>query len=146
MTDIATVWIAADGQGDWAISMGALASGSDLASAVLISLFTDRQATADDDLPDTTGDRRGWWADVGQAVAIGSRLWLLNREKLTDDVAKKAVIYAKEALAWMIDDGIATAIDVAPTVERNRLDLVVTITRAGGAESFRYAWAWSQVQ
>ena len=146
MTDIATVWIAADGQGDWAISNGALASGTDLASAVLISLFTDRQATADDDLPDTTGDRRGWWGDVDQAVAIGSRLWLLNREKLTDDVAKRAALYAKEALAWMIDDGIATAIGVVPTVQGSRLDLEVTITRDGVASRFRYAWAWAQIQ
>lgn len=145
MTDIATVWIAADGQADWIIANGALAAGDDLASAVLISLFTDRQASADDELPDSTGDRRGWWADVDQAVAIGSRLWLLNREKLTDDVAKKAVLYAKESLAWLIDDGIASAVNVTATVERNRLDLEVEITRDAVASSFRYAWAWSQI-
>lgn len=146
MSDIATIWVASTGQGDWSISNGALATGSDLGSAVLISLFTDRQADADDTLPDSSGDRRGWWGDVNQSVPIGSRLWLLNREKLTADVTKKAVIYAKEALAWMISDEVASAVDVTATIVGTKeLDLQVVITRQSGSTSYRFAWAWSQV-
>ena len=79
MTDITTIWVVESGTGDWSISGGALASGDDLASAVLISLFTDGLAGDDDIPPDGSGDRRGWWGDAGEDIPIGSKLWLLDR-------------------------------------------------------------------
>lgn len=56
-----------------------------LDTAVIISLFTDRRALEDDATPDFTENRRGWWGDTydAQQRPIGSRLWLLSREKQT---------------------------------------------------------------
>ena len=44
---------------------------------------------------------------------IGSRLWLLNREKELQSVVNRARDYAAESLQWLIDDGIASRVDVA---------------------------------
>jgi len=147
MSDITTVWDVARGQGDWILSGPALASGDDLATATLISLFTDRTAEASDRLPDATTDRRGWWGDIDQDVPIGSRLWLLDRSKLTPAVAASAKGYATESLAWMITDGVAVDVQVsAAVVLPSTLRLAIAIFRMNGTKaSFGYDWAWSQL-
>jgi len=146
MTDITTTWIASTGNGDWSISGGALASGDDLASAVLISLFTDRQADDDDIPPDGGNDLRGWWGDAGEDVPIGSRLWLLDRSKLTPAVANTAKIYIEEALKWLIDDQVALSVSAATVIAgRSQLNAIVTIThRDGSVSALNYNWVWDQ--
>lgn len=146
MTDISTTWITSTGTGDWAISAGALASGDDLASSVLISLFTDRHANSDDVIPDGSDDRRGWWGDQDQEVPIGSRLWLLDRSRLTPDVANAARVHINEALKWLIDDGVAAAITVTARISgQSQLDTIITITRNDGAKvPLKYSWVWQQ--
>jgi len=147
MTDISTTWISSRGNGDWSISGGALASGDDLTSAVLISLFTDRQANDDDIPPDGGNDLRGWWGDTDEDVLIGSRLWLLDRSKLTPAVANTAKIYIEEALKWLIDDQVALGVSVAIAIaSSSRLNSVITITRQDGSVvPLQFNWAWSQV-
>ena len=86
-----------------------------LVRAVIVSLFTWRRANADDALPNGSGSRMGWWGDSYPPAAndrIGSRLWLLSRAKLTDTTAQKAKDYAREALQWLLDDGVAARVDV----------------------------------
>lgn len=103
-----------------------LATEDGLRTAVIISLFTDRRAEADDEIPDGSDDRRGWWAGP-----IGSRLWLLARTKETPDTLARARAYAIEALQWLIDDGVATTVDVtAEWARRGVLALHVAITLA----------------
>jgi phage gp46-like protein len=111
-----------------------LASEQGLRSAVLVSLFTDRRAAADDEIPDGTNDRRGSWMDSYPAVArdqMGSRLWLLARAKELPDTLERARAYTLEALQWLIDDGVAAAVNVeAFWVRREVLGLRVGITLA----------------
>lgn len=120
---------------------------SDIETAVILSLFTWRRAQPDDRLPDFTDDRRGWFGDALADVEgdrIGSRLWLLAREKMTAETVARAREYAREALQWMIADRVAARIEV--TAERagvDRLDLVVTIYRGDGtSRELRFADAW----
>lgn len=147
MSDISTVWDVANSRGTWVISGGALQSGNDLQTAVLISLFTDRLATASDVLPDTTGDRRGWWGDLDQTVPIGSRLWLLSRSKLTPAVAVAAKGYATEALKWILDDGVAAVVTITTTITLpNMLGIQVVIQQSDGTTlALSYNWAWNQI-
>lgn len=106
-----------------------LATVAGLTTAVIISLFTDRQADPDDVLPDGGTDRRGWWADT----TMGSRLWLLSREKEISAVLGKARQYAEEALAWLLDDGVASAVTVITSwYQEGVLLLRVRIDRAQG--------------
>lgn len=80
--------------------------------AVEISLLTWRKASPDDE----ANVRHGYWGDSfppKQGALIGSRLWLLLRSKLiTSETILKAEEIIREALQWLIDDEIATQIDV----------------------------------
>lgn len=138
MSDITTIWNTQSMRGDWAVANGALVSGQDVVSAVLISLLTDRLAMPGDAIPDAPpvglADRRGWWGDADPEYPIGSRLWLLDRVKGPMDVAARAEDYAKEALQWMLDDGVVANFDVKATwVPQTRLDLVVIAYRTDGS-------------
>lgn len=119
--DIKINWNTSLMYGDINAKGGDLEIDNGLTTAVIISLFTDRKANEDDPLPDSNNlNKRGWWGDkvfeYAEDDRIGSRLWLLEREKTAIDVISKAKIYTEEALQWLIDDEIASNIDV--TVER----------------------------
>ncbi len=147
MSDITTTWIVETGTGDWSIMGGALASGNDLASSVLISLFTDRIADDSDIPPDGSDDRRGWWGDIDEELPIGSRLWLLDRSRLTQDVANAAKIYMEEALQWLIDDQVALGVKVVTAIAGgSRLNSIVTVThRDGTVTPLNFNWVWNQI-
>ena len=118
MVDITTVWQAdIDAlHGDWMIDPPDLESDADLRTAVLISLFTDRLAAPDDELPEPSDpDRRGWWGDTGSDPPdnIGSKLWLYTRTVWTDEVRLGIQQAAQNALQWMIDDGAADEVIVS---------------------------------
>ena len=114
---------------------------------MLISLFTDRVAAASDVLPDASGDRRGWWGDLGQDVPIGSRLWLLSRSKLVPSIAATAKGYIAEALQWLIDDGVAGSIQITAAIQQpSMLTAQITITRNDGSNRvLSFNWAWNQL-
>ena len=119
-----------------------------LRRSVTISLFTWRRAGPDDPLDDD--DRKGWWADCVPTVAgdqIGSRLWLLQRRTINQDTLRDAQEYAEEALRWMTEDGVVSAVTV--TVRRqdiNRMTLVVLLTELSG-ETVQLAFedTWSLI-
>lgn len=127
---------------------GDLVADEGLKTATILSLFLDRRAEDDDDIPDGTGDRRGWWADAIAPVPgdkVGSRAWLLEREKETADVRRRAQVYDQEALNWMIEDGIAERVEV--DVDPNRRSVLareVRIIKPGGAET-RFNSLWENV-
>lgn len=88
---------------------------ADLPSLVWVSLFSNRRADPDDQLPDTAGDpvyRGGVWFDSFSGEKYGSRLWLLARSAITPTNLLLAKGYALEALQWMIDDGLVARWDV----------------------------------
>lgn len=92
----------------------ALALEDTLQTAIYISLFSDRRAGVDDRLPAGVTDRRGWVGDefvADDGDAWGSKLWLLYSGKATADVPERARFAVKEALAWMIDTGVASLIE-----------------------------------
>lgn len=118
-----------------------LVSGSDIETAVLISLHTDAAAGDDDVIPDATGDPRGWWGDS----AIGSKLWLLARAKKTPATLLLAKAYAEAALAWLVEDGAAASITVtAEWVSPGAmLGLLVVVARPDGSAvrvATQFAW------
>lgn len=152
MTDIALIWNPLLARADIAVAKGDLVPDAGLRAAVLISLFTDALARADDDIPDGTDDRRGWWGDtpVGGAAAdpVGSRLWLLVRAKRTEETRRRAETYARDALAWMLADGVAEAVGVSAAWAGDRGDqlrLVVTIERrvAGRTARDEFSVQWN---
>ncbi|MBA3027434.1 MAG: hypothetical protein FP816_01275 [Desulfobacteraceae bacterium] len=115
----------ANGGFDLDLGDGGEAVDNTLKTAVILSLFTDRLADEDDVLPDGGTDRRGWWGDIFPEVGgdlTGSRIWLLSREKQLPSVLRRAGQYAKEALQWLLDDGVILGLDV---VAENPMDGVM---------------------
>lgn len=92
---------------------------SPLDFAVISSLLTDRRAEPEDVLPVDDGDRRGWWGDGFGAEGpepFGSRLWLLHRATVNQATATLARLYAEEALAWLVSEGLAESVSVTAEV------------------------------
>ena len=153
--DIKIIWSPSLMEGDFEFSnsINDLTGDAGIGTAIVISLFSDRRASDDDILPDVNNlDKRGWWGDLGfpefEEDRIGSKLWLLGREKTLDSVLMKAKSYAEEALQWMIDDGVAIKIEVS--VERvgvigtDILALLVEIYREfGGKRTYKYELQWT---
>lgn len=118
MSDLATVYIDFNDGADLALDGLLLQDDDGLLTAVLLSLFTDRQARPDDQLPNADigdMDRRGWCGDDlndDPADRIGSRLWLNEAAKQLDAVRASDRDYGNEALQWMVSDGVASKVDV----------------------------------
>lgn len=101
--------------------------------AAVISLLTWRRAEADDRLDDS--QRYGWWGDSFPTLAndrIGSRLWQLRRRTLIADTERDAVAFAREALAWMLEDGRVTSVSVTTTRGVDRLNMLVVLSMKDG--------------
>lgn len=116
-----------------------------LTRAVVISLFTWRRAEPDDnaDVP------MGWWGDTWPAVQndrYGSRLWLLQRSKLTNQLVLTVRGYIRECLQWMIDDGVVSRIDL--DIRRtgiNELGNSITLWRRDGPVMISFDDLWSAI-
>lgn len=148
MSDLLMQWTGS--AADLVIADNDLVLDDTLKTAVLLSLFTDRQAHKDDVLPDGPGgDRRGWWGDAlntDTSDRIGSRLWLLARELCTDATLRRAEAYAEEALAWLVTDGVASEVTVRAEYqpERGFLALDIHIVRPSAvAVDYRWDLQWS---
>lgn len=117
-----------------------VASGDRIARAVVISLFTWRRAEPSDPVDDD--ERYGYWGDAYPDMPrdrIGSRLWLLRRRSLTAATIQDADRYARESLAWLIEDGIAQAVDVRLVrASVTRLDLTVILTIDGEQRELQF--------
>jgi len=125
-----------------------LLSGMDLETAIYLSLFTNRRANPEDKID--SDDRGGWWGDTylsGTNDKYGSRLWLLNRSKHTQQVLNLARAYALEAVQWLIDDGVAQAVEVdAEAVRNNVLGISVAVVKPNEkVDVFRYEYTWDQL-
>jgi phage gp46-like protein len=116
-----------------------------LTRAVVISLFTNRRADPDDnaDVP------MGWWGDTWPIVAndrYGSKLWLLQRSKLTNALVNTVRTYIRESLQWMLDDGVVSRIDI--DIQRtgiNELGNSLVLWRRDGPVTISFNDFWSVI-
>ena len=113
MTDIALAWENLTGNADICIVGPDLQSEDGLETAIIISLFSDARVRPDE-LPSGHTWQRGWFGDVveDEPDSTGSKLWTLRRSKATQDVLVRARAFCREALRWMIDDGVAVDVIV----------------------------------
>lgn len=135
--------------GELVLSGFDLARDDGLETAVIISLFTDRRASPEQipvELPQD--DLRGYWGDISNATPsdqTGSQLWLLAREKQLPQVLGRAQQYCREALTWMIEDLVATRVEVtAEFIAQGWMLILVDIFRPTGSPvryRFNYEWA-----
>ena len=122
-----------------------------LLTSVLISIFTNRRAENDDNLINES-DKQGWWGDLISNVdddKIGSRLWLLDRSKTDQQTLLDAKFYIEESLQWMIDDEVASFVNVTTErIDRNdgsaTLGATIQISYSdGNTIAFKFVDLWN---
>lgn len=154
-----TLQVGGDGLAfDWALAprdgradSGGLVSRAALATAIVLSLFTD--ARAPDGWRPEVVDRRGWWgdglADEG-TEPFGSWLWTVIDNGVADEAtARAAEIEAERALAWLVRDRVAASVSVTAAVAPAdaRMSLAVTVAAVTGEtlHDRTYDILWRQV-
>jgi phage gp46-like protein len=144
---------------DWLFVPVDSSGDGELADAVAVALGTDRLADPSDSLPDPdSDDRRGWWGDIDAALLfngwpIGSRLWLLAREKITGSAARQGATagkidaYIREAMKPFIDQKIASRMQITVTrVDVDYFSAQVTLYRGPSVlVDIRYSGLWSKI-
>ena len=100
-----------------------------LQTAILLSTFCERRAEAAEvSQPEL---RRGWVGNlVGEHASAGfeygSKLWLLEQSRLSQQTVNRAIDYLKSAYQWFIDDGMVQHIGV--TGEKTGTTIAARIT------------------
>lgn len=126
---------------------GALAVDYSLETMTILSLFTDAEATPEEIRAAGLEGQRGWWADADSVrdldqPRLGSKLWLLSRGKTTLETLRRAEVYARDALLWMVAAGVAASVTVL--AERPRpgvISLDITIKKPQELlPAFRRLW------
>lgn len=156
-----TVWNAETGLGEWRLADprergngGGLAATAHLATAVINLLFTDARCPVNHPLAARAGgDLRGWWGDGvldAGAPALGSLLWLVTDfGTARDEDARWAALFAREALAPLVEAGVVADVtaDCTAAPVRNRLDLDVALYGRAGARVYeqRFSHYWGAV-
>ena len=118
-SDLKIKWDDLYGTGDIVFTGGDLERDEELTTAVLMSIYTDQR----DDDSEFLDDRRGWWGDLTtDADEIGSKVWRLQREKITQENLTSLKQYLEDCLAWMVEDGVANSVEAE--VERADINKV----------------------
>lgn len=118
--------------GDLVIVNGQPEMDDGLQNAVFISLFTDKSWWANSILPDNE--------------QTTSELSTLDRSVLTNKTRLDAEEYARQALSWMVSDGLASKISVsAEIVAIGVLGLIITIEQPGKQSTVRYKINWENM-
>jgi phage gp46-like protein len=119
-------------QKDNFVDFGSVDNG--LRTACIISLFTDTRIT-ESELESGSEELRGFWADAIAGNNIGSRLWLLDRRKVTRSTRIDAEEYATEALEWMIEDKLVNKIEITGYFSEKNLCLEIILTLPNGTKN-----------
>lgn len=132
-----------DQRGDFVRNGANLETDDGLETIVTVCLFSDARAQEADEV-DADAHKRGWWGSLFIERELGSRLWLLQREKLTDDTLILAGEYAKESLGWLVKAGVAASAEASAERFPNRPNIAllsIAIERQRkSAPRFQRAW------
>jgi phage gp46-like protein len=146
---------------DWLLKPnGGLDETQALATAVILAFGTWRRAETTDILPDlNSDDRMGWWGDMDAAEIwdgwpIGSRFWLMRRDKIVGPEAlqgstiARAESYAYEALQPFVDKRIASRVHAVAS-RRGLHTIVVDVTIYRGPDEpieLRFEGLWDELE
>jgi phage gp46-like protein len=98
---------------------------ADLETEILVALLTDARADARELPPGV--DNRGWWDDAIAGEPIGSLLWLCELGPASDQNARRAEQFARDALAYLVRDKRARAVEATATIDDGAIYLSIGI-------------------
>lgn len=89
-----------------------LAVTGDLSTSIALSLLTDKRSA--EGLVPAGVDRRGWWGDTyaEPGDGFGSWLWCLEGRPKNQETLDLADSFVRDALRWLIEDGIADRLEI----------------------------------
>jgi phage gp46-like protein len=147
MADLSFIFDKDKNHSDVQIVGGDFLLSDELQTAVELSIFSDRRASTDEaqrmQLGQDRLSRRGYWANGFRKVEQGSGLWLLQREKRTQETLSKAKTFCEEALGWMTRGGIAQSVTVDTSFSGSALIINIQLIKPDGQSSgFKFDFAW----
>ena len=136
--------VISDDRGGFDISIdpatGDLALTAGFDTSLKMSLFEERRANREEMVPSER--RRGWWAaeiSDPEGFEIGSKLWLLDQARLTQETLNKAIDYARQALEWMVLDNHVESVEVTGELQPATIILTINLLRDGSrVDSFSF--------
>lgn len=133
-------------QGDYAdvkIDYGDLVLDGGFETLILISLFTDAYV---DKNSSYNGESRGWFGNEILGFNLGSKLWQLDRSKINKETLNLATQYSKDALQWMVGEGMFKSVEtlaLKSTSRRNAIDLYIAVYKPDGTiDKYKYNVQW----
>jgi len=109
-------------------------------TALKMSLFEERRADRTEVVP--AENRRGWWGNElfdQVAFEIGSKLWLIDQTRLTQETLNKAIDYVQQALIWLVEDLHLNEVRVSGVLKPETIILTIDLLRDGSrTDSFSF--------
>ena len=68
-------------------------------------------------------DKGRWWGNP----EFGSKLWLLEKEKITNETPRKVREAIDDAIAWMVPDKLLKSFEIIVETARNRVNWQVIL-------------------
>jgi len=130
---------------DIAIENGDMVPDTGLETAILTSILSDQRA--DESQVPQPEFRRGWIGDLVTpfpGVKYGSLIWLTEQSRLTQSVLNSIKDFAQKSLQWMIDTGLANAVEATATRQgSNTVLLTIRVVSPGGGITEKAFTLWS---
>lgn len=120
---------------------GDIETAATLDTAILMSIFEELRATPGEQ--PVSELRRGWLGNEGTGFEQGSKLWEFEQERITGSMLAELGVVIRNALQWLLDDGIAKSITVeTPTLENGRVGVRINFGRDESTVDRRYYQLW----
>lgn len=146
MTGIDAVLISSPSEGvlfDLQIgSDGDILTEDQLDTAIFVSLFSDARASSYEIVKPQF--RRGSVIDLElePGESFGSKLWLLEQERLTPAVLVKAADFAKKSLDWMTRDQIASSVAARGLIDGQVAVLNIDLRKPNSRSESKFVGLW----
>ncbi len=112
-------------------SEGDIETTEGLETAVILSLFGEKRASASDVA--SAESRRGWWGNLLNQVEdyqVGSKLWLLEQARLTQETINSSRTFAQEGFQWFIEDNLLDNVLVKTNFTDSGIKINIDLLRA----------------
>lgn len=126
---------------------GDLLTSDSLENAVVISIGTYARERKLGKVANLKPNVGGWWGDaLDEKGTLGGYLYEAFPGKLIESTARQVEVLCSEALAWMVDDGVAKSVSCVVEIDgEQRMNVNILIEKSDGEkdESFLYELNWS---
>ena len=122
---------------------GDLKSDDSFDTSINITLFTDRRA--DESEQPNAEYRRGWWGNLFSSVAgfeIGSKGWLLDQQRATENTLNTGVSYYQDASQWFVDDGHLDEVQTSGVLGQDNVEFTLDYIRSNNIVASKNFKLW----